>query len=132
MGLWTSHVAFGIPIMTLIVVDAVAADFWMSLFASALASKQHLHLHPHAADAAVREIAVQKAPCRRVDDTSLRYLHELRMIESVLSLPAKLQPPVLADGQRFEKTRVKIICSVRDPLQGAFAPSPGPMKMGAS
>src|SRR5437660_10072330 len=76
-------------------------------------SKQHLHLHPHAADAAVGEIAVQKAPCRRVDNIPLRYLHELRMIDSVLSLPAKLQSPALADRERFEKTGVKIICSVR-------------------
>ena len=72
----------------------------LDVIASALASKQHLHLHPHAADPAIREIAVQKMPGRRGGNAPLWHLYELRVIESVLRLPTKLQPLALCDRYR--------------------------------
>jgi hypothetical protein len=61
------------------------------------ASEDQLRLNPHAADAAVGEIAVQKFTLRRVKDVPGRHVHVLRMIEGVQCFPAKLQTPVLAD-----------------------------------
>jgi hypothetical protein len=44
-------------------------------------SKYHLHLHPHDADAAVGEIAVQEAPSRRTVHTLDRLVHNAHRIE---------------------------------------------------
>jgi hypothetical protein len=51
-------------------------------------SENKLELYPHAADAAVGEIAIQKTRCRGAAYDLLGHLSELRMIESVLSFPA--------------------------------------------
>src|SRR5262245_43003230 len=72
-------------------------------------SKYHLHLNPHAADAAVGVVAVQKTAGHRVDYIPLGHLHELWMIESIQGLPAKLQPPALADRKRLEQGQIEVI-----------------------
>src|SRR2546425_8731903 len=72
-------------------------------------SEQYFHLEPHATDATISEIAVQKTAGESIDNVSLRHLHKLRMIEGVLCLPAKLQPPALAQRERFEQTQVEIV-----------------------
>src|SRR5579864_1092514 len=82
------------------------------LFERPMDSKQHLHLHPHATDPTIREIAVQKTACRRGGNTPFRHLYKLRVIEGVLGLPAKLQPLALRDADRPQVSQVKISCSV--------------------
>src|SRR6476646_7793722 len=80
-------------------------------------SKKHLHLPPHAPDAAVGKILVQitrrqaSLRPRRVADVSAGHLHKLRMVESILSFPPELQTPSLSDGERFEQAQVEIICT---------------------
>jgi hypothetical protein len=46
-------------------------------------SKDQLYLHPHAADAAVGEIAIQEPPGRRSQDIALGDFHKLWIIESI-------------------------------------------------
>jgi hypothetical protein len=82
----------------------------VSLVYSISGSKYQFRLHPHAADAAVGEIAVQKLTGRRVKDAPGRHVHVLRMIEGVQRFPAKLQTPVLA--------------AIHDPYLPAPAPIP--------
>ena len=60
-------------------------------------SKHEFHLRPHAADAAVGIIPIEKVRGRRADHAFLWNLRELRVIQRVESLPAKVQSPRLAD-----------------------------------
>src|SRR5258708_2317722 len=59
-------------------------------------SKYQLHLQPHAADAAVCKITIQKAGRQTrwrtwgADHALFRNLSELRMVQGIESLPAKL------------------------------------------
>jgi hypothetical protein len=78
-----------------------AAGWWIFSFGlphgkQSSTSKHDFHLHPHAADAAVREIAIQEAPRRSAIDAHLRNLDKLGVIECVQRFPAKLQPPLLS------------------------------------
>jgi hypothetical protein len=49
--------------------------------------KHQLHLHPHVANTAVREIAVEKLPGQRIENVSGRYVDILGMIEGVQCFP---------------------------------------------
>ena len=77
-------------------------------------SEQQLQLHPHAADAAVGEIAIQKAGrqpwCGTRGGHALFWnLSELRMVQGIQSLPAKLQPLLLSDLEGLGKAHVKVV-----------------------
>src|SRR5262249_53079904 len=64
-------------------------------------SKHHLQLHPHAADAAVGEVAIQETAWWCAEHISLRRVHKLRMIEGIQRFPAELQPLRLSNGNRL-------------------------------
>src|SRR4051812_47894504 len=99
-------------------------------------SKDHLCLHPHRTDAAVREIAIQEASCQHVIDILLRHLDELRMIESIECLPAQLQAPGLTEWNRFGQIEVEVVgttCVQRVSAHGSSVGEPGsfnPMHIG--
>ena len=60
-------------------------------------SKYQLHLDPHAADAAICEVPVQKAIGRSVQNVAERNIDVLRVIQRILSFPAKFQLFVLSN-----------------------------------
>lgn len=60
-------------------------------------SKDELHLHPHATDAAVGEVAIQEASWRSPLHAHRRDLDELRVIEGVQRFSTELQAARLAD-----------------------------------
>ena len=59
-------------------------------------------MHSHAADTAIGEIAVQKAPGHCVENLPVWHVDELRMIEGVLSLPSKFQPRSFGDWEHLK------------------------------
>jgi hypothetical protein len=91
-------------------------------------SKDQLYLHPHAADAAVGEIAIQEPPRRRAQDIALGNLDESGMVESVQSLPAnssRFLSPIANDLNTLKsKLLVPPVSSVLRPTVEAFGISP--------
>src|SRR4029077_20895904 len=78
-------------------------------FNGAFKLKYKLHLHPHAADAAVGEITIQKQGRRGPEHVPSWNLSELRMVQGIKSFPAKLHAPLLSDLDRLEKAHVKVV-----------------------
>src|SRR5579871_4624304 len=72
-------------------------------------SEHYLRLHPHRADPAIGEIAIQETPGRRSHYDHRRNLDELRMIKRVERLPTQLQAPLLAHENRFGQVQVEVI-----------------------
>ena len=73
--------------------------------------KHQFYLHPHAADAAVREIAVQEAPSRRAEHAHLRHVNELWVIERVQRFRAKLQATRLTERNRLREVQVEVVAA---------------------
>src|SRR5882724_1856836 len=77
-----------------------------SAFCDVPTLKHHLHLHPHAANAAVCEIAIQETPRRSAIYAHLRDLDKLWVIECVQRFPAKLQPSGLSQRNRLRQVQI--------------------------
>src|SRR5262245_29563419 len=75
--------------------------------------KQDCQLRPHAADAAVGEVAIEELRWQCPKHIPLWNLSELGMIEGIQRLPLKLQPLPLADGKRLEQTQIEVVRATR-------------------
>src|SRR2546427_12586150 len=71
--------------------------------------KHDLQLNPHTADAAVGEVAVEKASRWSAHHVFRRNLSELRMVQGIEGFPAKLQPPLLSDREGLGQGQVEVV-----------------------
>src|SRR5262245_34280596 len=88
-----------------------------------LSSKQQLQLHPHAADAAVGEIAIEETGLWSTDHAPVWDLSELRVVQSIECLPAKLQPLLLCDQEGFRKAHIKVVDAAGEECVAAYSGS---------
>ena len=87
-------------------------------------SENQLDLHPHATDAAVGEIAIQKLGRGEVD-VPFRNLCELRMVQGIEGVAAKLQSSLLSNQEGSGETHVKVVDPAGDKSIATYGGSIG-------
>src|SRR5579864_5566532 len=78
-----------------------------------IGSENQLHLRPHASNAAVGEIPIQKAERWGADHAGRRNLSELRVIQGIEGFPSKLHPFLLSDREGLCKGYIKVVDTAR-------------------